>query len=86
MAFLDKYIKSLAHHWSQKTDKKSETTVQKRELVATQSLEGIDSSSSRETSDTTADEELGEKASTNAEHKIVRRLCFYSSRGKKSKE
>ena len=62
-SILDKYIKQ--HREEIEADKFETRQFKKEELVATQSLEEL-IQAVRETSDTTADEELGEKASTDA--------------------
>ena len=62
-SILDKYIKQ--HREEIEADKFETRQFKKEELAATQSLEEL-IQAVRETSDTTADEELGEKASTDA--------------------
>ena len=62
-SILDKYIKQ--HREEIEADKFETRQFKKEELVATQSLEEL-IQSVRETSDTTADEELGEESSTDA--------------------
>ena len=62
-SILDKYIKQ--HREEIEADKFETRQFKKEELAATQSLEEL-IQAVRETSDTTADEEVGEKASTDA--------------------